>query len=256
MSEVLKNIELIENYVEGKLSENERRDFETRLIIDGDFKEEYDLYKSVVAGIKAAGFDDLKAKLKLADDELDSNNIVKLKTVKRSNTRVYLSIAASIVLILGIAFIWKINTINDLSRMADSMYEKEKGLPVEMSINTKGLNDAMNSYKTGDYQSAKNYLTDILNYNPANDTTNFYLGVINYELNDFKGAESFLSSVEPTSKLYSKAEYRLLLTYMKLNSKEHAEQTCTQILSNPNHPYLDKAKLISKKLLSKKKESS
>ena len=44
MKEVLKHIELIENFVEGKLSENERQDFETRLIVDGDFKEEFDLY--------------------------------------------------------------------------------------------------------------------------------------------------------------------------------------------------------------------
>lgn len=254
MKEVLKHIELIENYVEGRLSENERQAFETRLIIDTDFKEEFDLYNNVVAGIKASGMENLKAKLKEADDELDSDNVVELKTGKKNNTRLYLSIAASLVLILGIAFIWKINSINDLSGMADSIYEKEKGLPVEMSIESNGLKGAMNSYKTGDYNSAKKYLTDVINNNQANDTAYFYLGVINYELKDFKGAESFLSSVEPTSQLYSKAQYRLLLTYLKLNSKEHAIQTCSQILSAQNHPYFDKAQLISKELLSEGKK--
>ena len=72
MKEALKHIELIENYVEGKLSEREKQDFETRLIVDSEFKEEFDLYNTVVAGIQDAGRENLKTKLKLADDELDN----------------------------------------------------------------------------------------------------------------------------------------------------------------------------------------
>ena len=250
MKEVLKHIELIENFVEGKLSENERKDFETRLIVDGDFKEEFDLYKSVVAGIKASGLENLKAKMKEADYELDSNNVVELKFAKKQNSRLYYSIAASIVLILGIAFIWNFNSGNSLSDLADSVYEKDKGLPVEMSVNIQTLNDAMNSYKTGDYHTAQNHLLNILHNNQANDTTIFYLGLVEYELGNFIKSQEYFNAISDSSIYCPKAEYRLLLSLLKINSVNDAKAECKKILSNPNHQYREKAELISKKLFS------
>ena len=67
MTEVLKHIELIEQYYEGNLSANQIADFETRLITDSDFKEEVELYKVIVAGIKENGAENLKARLRQAD---------------------------------------------------------------------------------------------------------------------------------------------------------------------------------------------
>lgn len=250
MKEVLKHIELIENYVEGKLSETEKQDFETRLIVDGDFKEEFDLYKSVVVGIKASGLVNLKAKLKEADDELDSSNVIELKPEKKKSYRLYYSIAASIILILGIAFVWQINSTHRLSNIADSVYEKDKGLPVEMSVNIQTLNDAMNSYKTGDYHSAQNYLLNILHNNQANDTAIFYLGLVEYELGNFNKAQEYFNAINDSSNYYPKAEYRLMLSLLKTNSVNDAKAECKKILSNPNHPYREKAELISKELFS------
>lgn len=251
MKEVLKHIELIENYVEGRLSENEKQDFETRLIVDGDFKEEFDLYNNIVSGIKASGMDNLKAKLKEADNELDSNNIIELKTERRSNSRLHLSIAASLVLVLGIAFLWKINSITDLSGMADSIYEKDKGLPTEMAVSVSVYAEPINSYKSGDYEKAKALLLPVLQVSSTNDTTNFCLGIIEYELKNYNESKSYLSNIKANSSFFPKAEYRLLLVYLKLNSLQQAKTSCKQILANPNHPYFDKAELLSKELFSK-----
>lgn len=251
MKEVLKHIELIENYVEGRLSDNERQDFETRLIVDSDFKEEFDLYNNIVSGIKASGLENLKAKLKEADDELDSNNIIELKPENKNSSRLYLSIAASLVLILGIAFIWKINSSNDLSGMANSIYEKDKGLPTEMAVSASVYNEPINNYKNDNYEKAKALLLPLFKEKPNNDTANFCLGIVEYELKNYKESENYFNAITSQSSFYSKAEYRLLLVYLKLNSLEHAKITCKQILTNPNHPYFDKVQLISKELLSK-----
>ena len=126
MSEVLKNIELIENYFEGKLSDADKTAFETRLIIDSDFKEEAELYKNIVAGIKENGAANLKAKLKLVDDELDNEPvIIKLETKKTSLVK-YLAIAASVILVISLSVYWNLSDKSNLPELAIAYYEKEK----------------------------------------------------------------------------------------------------------------------------------
>ena len=198
--------------------------------------------------------DNLKAKLKEADNELDSNNVVELKTGIKNSSRLYLSIAASLILILGIAFIWKLNSGNNLSDLAYTIYEKDKGLPVEMAIGKASYTDAMNHYKSGNYNKVKDLLLPILKENPTNDTANFYLGIVEYELNNYKESQNYFNGITSQSSFYSKAEYRLLLVYLKRNLLEQAKTNCKQILSNPNHPYFDKAQLISKELPSEGKK--
>ncbi len=51
----MENFELIENYFEGKLSEEEKASVESLLLSNSDFKDEFELYKNIVFGIKEAG---------------------------------------------------------------------------------------------------------------------------------------------------------------------------------------------------------
>ena len=254
MGEVLKNIELIENYVEGKLSAQDMQDFETKLLIDSDFKEEFNLYKNVAAGIKSSGEENLKAKLKAVDIDLDSNNIITISPENKKSNRFYYSIAASVILVIGITFMWNFNTRNNLSDLADSVYEKDKGMPVEMTINGSEYSEMLNKYKTGDYNGAKNLLMNIHISQINNDTISYYLGLVNYELKDYNVAKNNLTSIQKTSSFYFKSEYRMLLVYLKLDSTEQAKKTYKQILANTNHPYFDKAQLVSKELFSEDKK--
>src|ERR1035437_1175808 len=103
MGDVLKNIELIEQYFEGKLSEKERIDFEAKLLIDAEFKKEYEFYTHIVAGIKEAGEDKLREKLKIADRELDSGKVISIE--RKSNFKT-LALAASLIFLIGLSVIW------------------------------------------------------------------------------------------------------------------------------------------------------
>ena len=240
MSEVLKNIELIENYFEGKLSDADKTAFETRLIIDSDFKEEAELYKNIVAGIKENGAANLKAKLKLVDDELDNEPvIIKLETKKTSLVK-YLAIAASVILVISLSVYWNLSDKSNLPELAIAYYEKEKGLPNEMSVSENQLSDAMASYKNNDYVIVKSKLNELLKQNNSNDTLRYFLGITNFELKDYSAALVSFTLINNESVYYEKAQYRLVLIELLANDKQKAIAKIDECLTNKNHLYYNK----------------
>jgi hypothetical protein len=240
MSEVLKNIELIETYFEGKLSDADKTAFETRLIIDSDFKEEVELYKNIVAGIKENGASNLKAKLKLVDEELDSEPaIIKLESRKSSLVK-YIAIAASVVLVISLSLYWSLSNKSNLPELAIVYYEKEKGLPNEMSVSENQLSDVMISYKNGDYFTTKSKLNDLLKNKNTNDTLNYFLGITSYELKDYSAALASFNTINSESVYYDKAQYRLVLIELVANDKQKALHKIDECLANKNHLYYDK----------------
>lgn len=239
MATEVKHIELIEQYCEGKLTAQEKADFETRLLIDADFKEEFQLYKVIVAGIKEIGEDNLKAKLKLADDELDIEpKIVELKKENKKNIK-YWAVAATIIFIIGIGLFWSLANKTDLPQLANTYYEKEKGLPNEMSVVQNQLADVMNLYKIGDYISTKNKLEFLLKENNTNDTLQYFYGVVNYELENYRASRAGFNSIKTESNYYEKAQYRLILIDLKINDKQSAITKIDECLLNKQHLYYD-----------------
>lgn len=239
MSEVLKNIELIENYCEGKLSAVEHTDFEARLLIDAELKEEFELYKVIVTGIKEQGEDDLKAKLKLADNELDSEpKIIELKKDNKKSIK-YWTIAASVVFIVGAGLFWSLANKTNLPQLATVYYEKEKGLPDEMSVTETQLADVMNLYKSGDYVATRNKLELLLKENYTNDTLHYFYGVVNYELDNYRLSRASFNSIKTESKYFEKAQYRLILIALKTNDKQYALDRVNECLLNKKHLYYD-----------------
>lgn len=239
MSEVLKNIELIENYYEGKLSDADKTVFEARLIIDSDFKDEVELYKNIVSGIKENGVANLKAKLKLVDNELDNEPVIrKIEPVNSSKIK-YLAFAASVVLVISLSVYWNLSNKSNLSQLAIEYYEKEKGLPVEMSVTENQLADVMNLYKSGDYVATKNKLELLLKENNTNDTLHYFYGVVNYELDNYRASRASFNSIKNESDYYEKGQYRLVLIDLKINDKQKALDRVNKCLLNKQHLYYD-----------------
>lgn len=248
MKEVLKHIELIENYVEGKLSEQEKQDFETRLIIDSDFKEEFDLYNTIVAGIQEAGRENLKAKLRLADEELDNKQkIIDIKNMPKKQMK-YWAVAASVVFVIGIGLFFYMSNKPNLDVLADSYYEKEKGLPTEMSVTKNQWEDLMSLYKNEDYTSTKNKLDGLLKKEPTNDTLNYFYDVVNFELTNYRASIASFNAIKQTSNYYDKSQYRLVLIELKLNNKANAITEINECLLNKQHLYYDKLSQLKAEL--------
>ena len=232
----MEDIELIENYHEGRLNEEEKSSFEARLLNDSNLKLEFDIYKNIVTGIKEIGNKTLKENLISLDKEFDAETkTIELKNVKASYFKTF-SIAASVLIIAGLSVFYIYFNNSNYPELATKYYEQETGLPVEMGINKNRWDDVMNDYKTGNYTEAKSKLKKIVNIN-KNDTASYFLGVVNYELKNYGEAINSFSNVKLPSFYFEKSNYRLVLTYLKTNEKKEAIRLINEALQNKEHPF-------------------
>ena len=239
MSKGMENFELIENYCEGKLNEEEKALFEGRLQVDTNLKEELELYKNIVAGIKESGKKRLKGKLIEADKELDAETkVTERKSVKPSYLKIF-AIAASVMIVVGFSVFYLYFNTKSCSELASTYYEPEKGLPVVMGTNNSKWDEVMNDYKTGNYSGAKSKLEKI-GGSITNDTINYFYGVVNYELQNYNDAKSDFLQITSSGYYFEKAQYRLVLTFLKTNDKKSAIQFINEILQNKEHPFYNK----------------
>lgn len=244
MGDVLKNIEEIENYFEGKLSLEDKLLFEAKLESNPELADELNLYKQIRSAIVEKGNNDLKNKFALADEELDIATIVSIN--KKTNYKV-LAIAASVILVVGVSIFFFLNGKKDYTQLAIKYYEAEKGLPVEMGPTSK-FDKLMNLYKLGNYTDAQRELDELFKNNSNNDTLLYFSAVVNDELKDYDSAISGYSKIPNSSTFFQKAQYRLVLTYLKTNEKDKALDVIKQSLENKEHLFYDKLSQLSSEL--------
>lgn len=115
------DIELIEKYLFGKLSEQEKTAFEQRLKNDKEFANEVNFMSDLKISSREFGREELKNKLKKIAHE---HKVIGIK--QNPGIRTYLAIAASIIVVIGIAalFYWtpsKNNSNNIAGLSGDSI---------------------------------------------------------------------------------------------------------------------------------------
>jgi len=253
MEDILKHVELIEAYVEGRLSKQEKQDFEAKLITDTELAEELKLYKTLVAGIKDSGLEkdknNLKEELKEVDNNLDKKSSHGTKTIILKRIKWYYYAAACVLLL--IIPLYFIVTENPTEKLLSNYYEKDKGLPVLMSGSKNiSLDNAMNLYKQEKYKEAKQAFNELLKDKPMNDTLNYYSALSSFELEKYnKAIKQFTIILQnDTSVFKEKAEYYLGLTYFAVDKIQQAKELFNKIAANPSHRYQEKAQDILREL--------
>lgn len=197
------HIDLFERYRNGDLSESELRDFNARMSYDSEFKEAFEKYEHVEAGIKVHFRNELKSKLQEIDKALDAPPHRKI-----NSKRILIwgsSIAASI--IIGV-MLYQYFSINEHSQLAKHYWPAEPGLPVKMSSKGK-YDDAMNAYKLGEFDKASALLKKI-----PSDTSYYFQGVIAFEQNDNTKAKAFFNQIDKSSTYHNTAQFRLGLIFL------------------------------------------
>jgi tetratricopeptide (TPR) repeat protein len=244
MREALKHIEEIEDYFEGKLSPEDKLLFEARLESNPELTAEFTLYKQIRGAIVDKGKDELKLKFALADQELDTVPVILISN--KTNYKL-LAIAASILLVIGISMFWLLNKKSDYSALASKYYEAEKGLPVQMGT-AATFDKLMNSYKSGNYTDARQQVVELLKGNSGSDTLVYFNAVINDELKNYPSAINNYSSIPATSNYYEKAQYRLVLAYLKTNEKAKAIEVLNKAMTKKDHLFYDKLNQLKAEL--------
>ncbi|HRH65475.1 MAG TPA: hypothetical protein PLU53_04200 [Bacteroidia bacterium] len=253
MKENTDNIELIEAYVEGRLSPDEILRVKQLLQNDPEFREEYDLYCAIVKGIKINRDKFIiRDKLQQLDKELDSGKSSGIFPM----TKQYLfanryAIAAGLVLVLLASSLTAYYAYFSPRAVFTENYIQDPGLPVLMgSDENLKVGQAMNFYKTGDLQSSFRLLNQLYVENPGNDTLQYYNGVLLLSLDKPADAIRYFQAClsNASSNFHADAEYRLATAYFLDGQKALAKNIFTAIAGSNANPYRDSAVQFLKNL--------
>ena len=204
--EDLPNIKLIENYLQGNLTEDERKQIEKRLVEAPDFKKEFDLIKDMLRSVELRGEIELKAGIDKAYHELKAEGFFEAPPTKRIEIQpskknkmiwsLWRMVAA--VFVIGLfALFFLLKPSNPYAKLyADHFQPENKQLGLILDdLSASGLftpdrgrrdslSAALQLYQTRDYLSAKNALTSFLAAYSDDPVADFYLGLIELQLSN------------------------------------------------------------------------
>lgn len=227
-------IDIFERYRNGELSEAELKDFEARLVYDSELKEAFEEYEQIEVGIKNHFRNKLKTKLQDLDQQMDTTpkktNVLKLVVWTSS-------LAAAVV--LGCFILQHFTHPNNI-QLAEQYWPHEEGLPVKMS--TKGkYDDAMNAFKLGEFERAKKLLKPMVS-----DTSFYFQGVIDYELQNSIEASNKFIRVDKKSVYYNKAQFCLGIVFLGQNNIGKAKLFFQNQIDNKTEFATDSKEILEK----------
>jgi hypothetical protein len=239
----LKYFEEIERYLDGEMTDQERIQFEQRLIAEPLLKKEYDVLSAIVYEVGESKKRELKAMLQNVDEELDnvtpSNSVNKHKAIKKSLSEGRhfwnYAIAACVTLLVGISIIWLVNHADaDREKLVAQYWQKDAGMPVMMGeSDAVKFDNAMSEYKAGKYSEAFILFKQI----PSSDTVVYYTALSMSELKQDATTQFKIVAKQQNSVFQDKAKYYLLLLHIKADKKTEAQNLLNDLLTNKNHPY-------------------
>jgi hypothetical protein len=247
---------MIALYLQDLLEGEALEEFNARIAIDEDFKNEVELQRAIVKNISTVGRRELKLQLKqyhqqivsemqgyiaedesplmIADREHDSHKDERTRRRKKLRWLV----AASLIGII------MITALRYYARLSSENIFREEFVPYTLST-TRGpgsSHDITSLYRSGDYDA---YLAEY-KLKQVKSLQEIFLAGNAYLIKDHSAhaIESFSQVVCQNEKLasddqryYEDAEYFLALSYLQNNDPDKAQPIFQKIASSPTHPY-------------------
>lgn len=180
--------EIMDAFLQGHLSKEERRAFEERLAQDPEFRNTFEWHQKMSNAIQEIEF-------RQTLDKLQSSALQK-KEAKIKSWRPLLSIAASIVLLIGLFWVIQLNKKSSFQKQL-AQVELDPGLPTLLGTTGEvAFGEGMTAYKLQDFEAAKTYWSPLLLANPSNDTLLFYLAQVDLGTGQNKAAQEKLEQIE------------------------------------------------------------
>ncbi len=227
----MRESDLIDRYLKGELDGETITAIESKIDSNPSFKAKVELRRLLIRSIHLAYEDELKDKLKDLDRKIDRNsNPIKISYM------VAASLAFVMVTALGV-YLYQANN--------KSKFEKydvyENGIPNTMGTsNDLTFTVAMNYFKSKEYPEALKLFQGII----QSDTVLYYSGVSAYRIGNLDRAIHCFQSIEEGSEYFTKAAYRLGLTYWKENQIDLAIPVLIKVTQDTSSEYGTNAKLI------------
>ncbi len=228
--------EIIDKYLRGELESEQLENFSKRLESDIVLQKKVTLRKLVIAGINQSYTEELKSKLVDFDRSLETRKRFQFSW-KMAAVFAVLVISASIFYLS----IQKPNP-NDFDIV-------EPGLPNAMGASDNiELSNAMNIFKTGDYESASQLFEELLSHKPTSDTLLYFSGLCDFRNRRGETAIQKWNRVESESAFFAKTEYRLAIAYWSIGDEKKAIELLQRIKSEDNNALNEQARKVLKSL--------
>lgn len=270
MDQEFKNLELFEAYESQTLDVAAQQEFEKRLTTDKNFKEEYELYQTLMGGIELEGDELLRNELSQVESKLKKEDFFALEEkqskiipMKKSSFSFgkMLSIAASLLLLLvaGMYF-FSPNNVTPAEALAKFDHSaKEKAFLSEQlnELESLGMADlergkkdtlaqVLKLYDAGEYQTAYNLATSYINAYPNDATAMYYAGMAKFQDVDYSTAAEWLSEAvkQKETAIFDRARWYLALTYTMLETTDgnlNATKLFNQIMNDTKSDYKTEA---------------
>ena len=241
--------EKIEDYIKGKLPEQEKAAFEQQLSVDQVLAEEVALYRDMMQSVSThADLDEKKAVLQQTLDTVGAKYFnaeqkpqARIIPLRRRALIAITGVAAAILLAL---FFWP----QGQSALYDQYAQHPTAAWTEMGdASPTLLQQAEQAYNDKDYAQANRLLQDYLVTDPDNQRVLFYKGICALELDNYDAAiEAFDEIHSGSSAFQSNGTWYLALTYLKQNQKDKVIEYL--VLIGEESAYYGKAKELMDEL--------
>lgn len=164
---------------------------------------------------------------------------------KPKNKSKYLKYAA---VLLPIAFVvgYFINQSLLNKQDIEQFYTAEEGLPHYMGTEKTNWDPLMELYRDNKMKEALIISQQILTQKPQNDTAIYFHGVINYELKNFKAAQTDYAKItqKKESTYYYDATFRLGFALKNQDLNKAAQQQFEKVAKDADNPFNKNAKKV------------
>lgn len=230
------NQELIDAYLLRELDAAALADFNDRMKIYPDFRlmveEQSLLFKSI---------EEYNLKNSLEEYHAD----ILEEPEKKWQSPAWLAIAASLLIIIGVAS-WSIfNSGNSSEKVFAANFKPDPGLPTTMGTSSEyEFYYGMVNYKRKEYAEAISRWEPIYAAYPENDTLVYFLGVANLANGNPRQAKKYLQKAnqKKESAFYEDSKYYLALSLLKENKIKEAKETLKNSSSAANISLLQQVK--------------
>jgi TolA-binding protein len=269
----------IEQYLQGKMTDAEKKDFEKELGNNDLIKAKLELQREIINQIKSRAFVNAQLAMARVEVENDSNELEQeiatqirnrayvdqqinaaKSEVKKGRTiqlvRIAMSVAALFLGVVLIHGIWQNSQMEKLYTGNFEVFENDltgigtfRGTTNQTGLDTL-INLALKEYESKNYIEAEKQFNHILTLDTKNYELRFYLGVsqlANHKTNEAIGTFEKLYQQPKEFAYYEETRWYLALANLKIHNKSAAENYLKELIQLEGF-YYDKAKELLNQL--------
>lgn len=260
--EELKDIEIINRYLDGILSDSEKKSVEKRLGTDTSFQKTFEEVNEAILAVQLAAEDRVKAILREEQSKFSVKKVIQLEKTTSKPFILRGWLAAASVAILAIAGYWFfIKDANNNEEFAfmhkpniwikverdtnTALLEKQRVIAQYGEVNGEKLLEGISLYQNEIFDKAAQVLLSI---NLQNDTLSLYQANALIKANDVPQAIRILEKISKQSPSKDEKNWYLAMAYLQTKDIDKAKEILTDLSKNGSPEWQIEAQKVYKKL--------